>query len=38
MNDSTAEFIVESREHLAVFEQSLLSLERAADGDESRSR
>lgn len=37
MNDSTAEFIVESREHLAVFEQSLLSLERAAVGDESRS-
>jgi two-component system chemotaxis sensor kinase CheA len=37
MNDSQAEFIVESREHLAVFEQSLLSLERAADGDESRT-
>lgn len=37
MNDSQAEFIVESREHLTVFEQSLLSLERAAAGDESRS-
>ena len=37
MNDQRAEFIVESREHLAVFEQSLLSLERAANGEESRT-
>ena len=37
MNDVRAEFIVESREHLAVFERSLLSLEKAASGTESRS-
>ena len=36
MNDVRAEFIVESREHLAVFERSLLSLEKAASGAESR--
>ncbi|MEJ7590145.1 MAG: Hpt domain-containing protein [Planctomycetaceae bacterium] len=37
MNDTRSEFIVESREHLAVFERSLLSLEKAASGNESRS-
>ena len=37
MNDVRAEFIVESREHLAVFERSLLALEKAASGTESRS-
>ena len=37
MNDTHSEFIVVSREHLTVFEQSLLSLEKAASGNESRS-
>jgi len=36
MNDVRSEFIVESREHLAVFERSLLSLEKATSGSESR--
>lgn len=37
MNDARSEFIIESREHLAVFERSLLSLEKASDGSESRA-
>lgn len=37
MNNVRSEFVVESREHLAAFEQSLLSLEKAASGAESRS-
>ena len=37
MNNQRTEFIVESREHLAQFERSLLALERASSGEQSRS-
>ena len=37
MNDTRSEFVAESREHLAVFERSMLSLEKAVSGDESRT-
>ncbi|MFN8709482.1 MAG: chemotaxis protein CheW, partial [Planctomyces sp.] len=36
MKEHHAEFIVEARDHLAVFERSLLALEKAVDGAESQ--
>jgi two-component system chemotaxis sensor kinase CheA len=36
MKEHHAEFIIEARDHLAVFERSLLALEKAVDGAESQ--
>lgn len=37
MTDLHYDYIVESRDHLAIFEQSLLALEKAAHGDDSKA-